>query len=427
MRVLHVVHQYAPAIGGSETLVRRIAEGVAAAGDASFVLTSTSRRVTDFLRPSGDGLPAGAFRLGGVDVRRLEFRRVPAFARSAVDRVASAWWQRRWPGYGAVKSLWIGPHLRGLRREIRRARPDLVVAATTPFRPFFEAARAAWAGGVPVALLPCLHPGDRWLLDNPALWDALRRADAVLALTTHEARLVTSLGVEADRVHVLGGGVDEAPPATITDVRSRFGLPPDEPIVLFLGRKEEAKGIRPVVEATRLLRSRGRAARLVLAGARTAYSRYVLDPWLASLPAGERARILVRDDVDEAEKWGWLSACALLAHPSAVESFGLVYLEAWLMGKPVIGGRDGPTASLVRHEVDGLLVGHGDVGEIAGAIERLLADPERARQLGASGREAVRRNHTWPRVVDRARAFHHSAVARHHAERPAQRGRRHPR
>jgi len=250
----------------------------------------------------------------------------------------------------------------------------------------------------------------------------------VFTLTRYEGLLLRSLGVVEERVFLLGGGVDEhAPERRERSLRERFGFEPQAPLVLFLGRKEEGKGIRTVVEAMRRLWREGRPGTLVLAGASTDDSRRVLSAWLASLPLESRERILCRDDVDEAEKWGWLAECDLLAHPSAVESFGLVYLEAWAAGRPVIAGRNGPSAALIRHGVDGLLVGHGDVDELAASIARLLDAPAWARQLGEQGRERVRREHTWPRVVDRARVFYQTAVDRHHAERAALRRRRHPR
>ena len=153
---------------------------------------------------------------------------------------------------------------------------------------------------------------------------------------------------------------------------------------------------------------------LVLAGASTEYSRQQLRPWLDSLPVGERARIVCRDDIDDEEKWGWYAECDLLAQPSSVESFGLVYLEAWLMGKPVVAVRSGPVSSLVTHGEDGLLVGDGRVDELAQAFAQLLDDPARAQAMGAAGRRKVLNEFTWPRIVERAAAVYQTVVRRHH-------------
>lgn len=412
MRVLHVIHDYFPALGGSETLVQRIGEGLASRGDEVVVFTSTARSAFDFIRPGGALLAAGSQDLNGVRVRRFPFLRPPSGVARWLGRLASLWWGRRLPGYGRMKAAWIGPHMPGLVREIRRLRPDLIVAATVPFQPIYDAAKAGLGASIPVLLLPCLHPSDRWLLDNPALFALMRHVDGVITLTRYESLLLRSLGIEPERVHLLGGGVDEqaahAPRAE--GLRARFGLPAGEPLILFMGRKEEGKGIKQVAEAMVQSWQAGRRASLVLAGASTPYSRETLQPWLDGLPPEWRGRIVSRDDVDEAEKWGWYAECNVLAHPSAIESFGLVYLEAWLMGKPVVAGRNGPTASLAAHGRDGLLVGHGDVGETASALGRLLDDPAFARRLGEEGRIKVLREFTWPRIVDRARAIYQTVV-----------------
>lgn len=426
MRILHVIHDYHPVIGGSETLVQRIGEELAARGEQVVVFTSTARSVSDFVRPNPDAFPAGVEVRNGVTVRRFPFLRLPPPLRRGFNFLASRWWQRRWPGYGHVKTAWVGPHLSGLAREIRRLRPELIMAATIPFLPFYRAARAGFAAGIPVLLMPCLHPNDPWMLDNPSLFPLLRQADGVITLTRYESLLMRSLGIEAGRIHLLGGGVDEqAARRPAPRLRARFGLSASEKIVLFLGRKELGKGIQAVVEAMVRLWEAGRHARLVLAGASTEYSRNVLSPWVAQLPFEWRCRVVSRDDIDEDEKWGWYAECDVLAHPSAVESFGLVYLEAWLMGKPVVAGRNGPTASLVDHGRDGLLVGHGAVDELASGLERLLDDPTLARRLGEEGRSKVLREYTWPRIVDRAHAIYQTVAGTDRGGRSPQRDRCH--
>jgi glycosyltransferase involved in cell wall biosynthesis len=208
-------------------------------------------------------------------------------------------------------------------------------------------------------------------------------------------------------------------------LRARFGIALDAPIVLFLGRKEEGKGIRHVVDAMQRLWQEGSLAVLVLAGAATEYSRRTLDPYLSSLPAAWRSKIVSRDNIDEGEKWGWYEECDLLAHPSRVESFGLVFLEAWRSGKPIIGCRSGPMISLIDHGIDGLLVGYGNVGELALAIGTLLANPDTAEALGQAGRAKALAQFTWSHVIDRAHAIYRVIVERYHETASRQRHRRH--
>ncbi|MBA3884323.1 MAG: glycosyltransferase family 4 protein [Acidobacteria bacterium] len=412
LRVLHVVHDYFPAIGGSELLFQHVGEGLAARGMHVSVFTSTAKRTSDFVGGDNDRFAAGQEEINGVYVRRFDYRRFSATTRLILTTASSAWTRRRWRGYGWLKAVWVGPHLPGLVREAVRLKPDLIAATAAPFMPIYRALEAGRRLGVPVAIMPCLHPGDEWLLDSPSLFTLLRRADAVLTLTPYENQLLQAIGLDPRRLHLLGGGVSPASPAAAEKgLRERFGIPLDAPLVLFCGRMEEGKGVLTVVEAMARLWQVGHSAGLVLAGAATQFSNASLARALAHLPGEWRRHIIVRNDITEGEKWGWYGECDVLAHPSRIESFGLVYLEAWVCGKPVIGGRTGPQASLITHGRDGLLVRPGDVEELVDALRLILSDRARAAAFGAEGRAKVMQHHTWDCVVDRAAAIY-SALAR---------------
>ena len=101
-----------------------------------------------------------------------------------------------------------------------------------------------------------------------------------------------------------------------------------------------------------------------------------------------------------------LAAASVYAQPSRTDSFGIAYLEAWCYGAPVVGARAGGVPAVIDDGENGLLVPFGDVGALAGALERLLRDGALARRLGASGRAKVLRELTWDAAYGRARAFY---------------------
>lgn len=403
LRVLQVIHTYHPVLGGSELLFQRLAEGLVARGAEVSVFTSTARFSGDFIASNAETLPAGSEIVGGVQVRRFPFRQLRPLSRRALSALSHLWSTRQWPGYGMLKVLWVGPHLAGFAESAGQLAPDIFVATASPFLPMFRAAEAARRQGRPFVVMPCLHPGDRWLVDNPALIRLLRNADGVMALTAYEIRLLRALGVRADRLWLIGGGVAaDAARSARTGLRAEFQIPESECLVLFCGRKEEGKGVLAVLEAMVRLWQQGRPGRLVLAGASTDYSRTHLSRIIGRLPPEWRRRVIVRDNIDEDEKWGWFTECDVLAHPSHVESFGLVYLEAWLCGKPVIGGRTGPQCAVIDEGRDGFLVQPGSVDELVVALDRLLFEPGLGLRLGEAGREKVLGHFTWDSVVDRA-------------------------
>jgi glycosyltransferase involved in cell wall biosynthesis len=105
-----------------------------------------------------------------------------------------------------------------------------------------------------------------------------------------------------------------------------------------------------------------------------------------------------------------LAAIDIFALPSRTESFGIVFLEAWANGKPVVGADAGAVPELVQHEVNGLLAPFGDVDGLARAIERLTLDHVLRAALGGRGRQMAGDRYTWTHVVARVERAYELAV-----------------
>ena len=86
-----------------------------------------------------------------------------------------------------------------------------------------------------------------------------------------------------------------------------------------------------------------------------------------------------------------MRALDVVVHASTEpEPFGLVIAEAMACGRPVIASRAGGAAEIVEPGVDGLSFSPGDVGQLAGAIARLAADPDERRRLGEAAARGAR-------------------------------------
>jgi len=120
-------------------------------------------------------------------------------------------------------------------------------------------------------------------------------------------------------------------------------------------------------------------------------------------PAGPR--LLNLGPVSPGEKRDLLATATLLVHPSRVESLGLVYLEAWANGLPVIAADTPVSREVIAHGSDGLLVPFGDVAQLAGAIRRLLEEPELRRSLGLAGKKKAESRFSWKAAADRIYPF----------------------
>lgn len=412
MRVLCVTPAYPPFPGGGERYVAALAEELAARDHAVTVVTSTAVRERDLWQ----GRAAATGDEGSVRVIRCALRPFPG-RRSGL---------LAWRKAMVLLSALPGEQTAVLRRMARRIPPlvdlDAALAAVEAVdvvhgfnisweHALLAAQRAARGRDVPFVATPFMHfgseHGDRVARNSTMDHQLrlLRAADRVLTLTSVEREGLLRLGLDAERVAVIGGGVaplpDFPPPAA---VQEEYAI--DGPYALFVGRTSFDKGALHAAEAVLALRRAGENVRLVLAGQTTpAFERFV-----ARLAPTEREAIRPLGVIDEGEKHALLAAAAVLLLPSRTDSLGIVLLEAWRHGRPVIGARAGGIPGVIDDGTDGLLVPFGDVAALQAALARLLADRALADRLGARGREKVAHRFTWPRVTDRVAAHYAAAL-----------------
>lgn len=254
----------------------------------------------------------------------------------------------------------------------------------------FPALRAARRRGACFTVWPAIHPG---VWGDSAVDAALyRAADAVFAQSRFERTRLIELGVLPRRVVLSPCGPVIEEQGNGDRFRSRHGLG-DRPLVLFVGRRQRYKGYHAVVEAMSAVRSVVPDACLVVAG-------QDVEPPYPHLPADAFVDLGVCDDQTKADA---LAACDVFCMPSAEEAFGIVYVEAWACGKPVIGGSAPAVRELIRDGVDGFCVSQSPE-EIAARLWQVLTDRALGQRLGAAGRLRQQAEFTWDRVVAIAQA-----------------------
>lgn len=414
-RYLFVTPYYEPFTSGTVAFVAAMARRLAADGCAVTVLTTDARRAADFWLPSRDApLPQREAR-EGVVVERLALRHPwPAPYAFGVLRRAGHWLaRRRLPAAVQRRALrrlsrWMPP-LAGLTAALARLTPaaDLVHIEDASWDGLLcTATDAATQHGRPLVVRPLMHLGDASVQIHFQMAhqvDAYRRAGAVLALSAREAAAYERLGVAAQRIHCIPMGVD-APPDELLDpalgaaFRRERGIA--RPLAAFLGAQTYDKGAFALALAVAALNRAGEAVDVAFAGPGSDDLRAFLARQPGAVRAALDGHVHLLGVVDEPTKHALLSACDLLALPSQVDTFGIVLLEAWLHGKPVIGADAGGIPELVREGETGLLVPFSDADGLARAIRRLVTDRALAERLGAAGRARTLQEYTWEQTYD---------------------------
>ena len=96
-----------------------------------------------------------------------------------------------------------------------------------------------------------------------------------------------------------------------------------------------------------------------------------------------------------------MAACDIIVLPAPAEPFGLVLIEAMALGKPVIAAAAGGPLEIVADGETGLLFEPGNAGSLAGAMRRLLADPDLRRRMGIAGRRRYAQKFTARRMAEK--------------------------
>jgi glycosyltransferase involved in cell wall biosynthesis len=194
-------------------------------------------------------------------------------------------------------------------------------------------------------------------------------------------RLETFNGMQAEPLHV---------PIQLN------GLKPDsfEPFIFTVSRLDRAKRIDILINAFSGINMSGH---LLVAG--DGPERERLESLVERLELGDRVKLLGR--ISDEEVVDYYNRCRAVYYGPVDEDFGLVTVEAFSAGKPVITVVDsGGVLELVEHETTGLVADDPTPEAISPLIERLLRDEACARSLGAAGQELARAI-TWDRVVER--------------------------
>jgi len=134
-------------------------------------------------------------------------------------------------------------------------------------------------------------------------------------------------------------------------------------------------------------------------------------------PEVPEAALLDLGLASEADKAGALAACNVFCLPSEQEAFGIVYVEAWSYGKPVIGGSAPAVRELITEGVNGYCVTQ-DKEDIADTLVRLLHNPALSERLGAAGYQVQQERFTWKSVTDTHRQVFDDALAAAHRSKP---------
>jgi len=364
LRLAHLIESDGP--GGAERVVADLASEFQARGAANVV----------FLPADGDGWLARQLHGTGVTIEHFRIDRPfsPACARSLAD-------------------------------GFRRHRIDL--AHSHEFSMAVYGAWGSWLAGVHHVIT--MH-GSRYYAARLRRRLAMRAAVALSGRTVAVSRplaehISEDLHIDRARIDTILNGV-RAPRPTQSSLRAELRLERGDRLIVSVGNLYPVKGHQYLIEALNLLGPHHQDVHLAISGRGDTADTLIAQA--RSLGLTHRIHLLgLRSDVPAV-----LAAADMFVLPSLSEGLPLALLEAMFAGCPIVASDVGDVSVALAQGEAGILVAPGHAAALARALDLLLSDPARARQLGERARRRASAEFDVSQMVRRYRAVYDDLLGR---------------
>lgn len=257
---------------------------------------------------------------------------------------------------------------------------------------------------------------------------AYEHAAAVVAVSDGMRRdiLRSYPNLDPDKVRVIYNGIDVDAwhPQTDAALLERYGIDPDQPSVVFVGRITRQKGLPYFLRAAALLPENVQV--ILCAGAPdTPQIMAEVEGLVRDLQQQRAGVVWIDEFLQRDQLCAILSTATTFVCPSIYEPLGIVNLEAMACGAAVVGTATGGIPEVVVDGVTGRLVpidqvqdGTGTptdpdrfVADLAAVLTEVVSDPARARAYGAAGRERAASAFSWRAIADATEALYREVGA----------------
>ena len=379
MKIAFVVQRYGKEVmGGSELHCRQVAERLVATGHDCTIFTTTAK---DYVTWRNE-YPEGNTLLNGVAVQRYDvekIREIDSF-NSFSDQVFFN------PHSHEDEIEWMdqqGPRSKRLLDAIQdqQDQHDLFIFFTYLYYNTYWGLKMVSGKKV---LVPTAH-------DEPALHlgimqEVFSAPDAFVFNTVAEKDMLSQhFSFEGKYSDVVGVGVEIPERWNPAGFGAKFGL--ESPFILYAGRIEPGKGCSELLDYFVRYYSRNPSINLILIG-----------KLLMELPAHPGIHYL--GFLPPEEKNQAMAAALVSVHPSHLESLCMAALESLAIETPILV--QGQTAPLKQHCVSGDCgLWYTEYVEFAAALDLLLSDGNLRTALGQKGKDYVRQNYSWKKIIEK--------------------------
>lgn len=417
MKILNIIQRYFPAKGGAELFMKIVSEHLAKDSNIEVDVWTTDALDAEVLWDlEGETVEKKEEVVNGVNVKRYPIDNHILNSNKYINKIYRVIFSK-FPNW-KIQNLATCPTVFNMLKDAKNLEQgsyDFVTVSTTPYYfLFYVGYLISKKLEIPYILMPALHTGvsqddgirKRYL--KKSVIPFFRHASKIVLNTQSEGRAIYNFckenGIELDRSKFLvtGQGVflNKILDGNGEAFRSKYNL--RYPVVFQVGSKSHEKGSYNLVEAMKKVWDSGLDCHLVFAG----QNNRDFTNYLNAVEDRYKKYVLNIDNISEEDKWNLYDAGDIFSMVSKTDSFGIVYLEAWVYKNPVLACNNPAISEVVKDTEDGYLIDFDDREELANKILYLLKNDKIREEMGKKGYEKVKQKYDWDKNLEKLRKIY---------------------
>ncbi len=404
-KVLNIIQRYHPAKGGAELFMKILSEyQQRELGYDVNVWTTNALSPSTLWDLGNDIVPVENENIEGVKVRRFPIGK--GITSNKYVNKAIRFLFDTFPNFKIANLASCPTAYRMLDTISKEQFSDyayITVSSTPYYFLFYIGYLISKEYGIPYIIVPAFHTGEskndpiRKIYYKKNAVPFFEYATNIILNTNAEKEAIMDfckeegIFLEENKFLVIGQGVfiDQILGGDGKRFRKKYNI--NDPIIFQMGSKNHEKGSYNLVESMKKVWDRGVKCSLVFGG------QYDLEfsKFINKLETEYKEKIINIDNISDEEKFDAFDACDIFSMVSKTDSFGIVYLEAWTYGKPVLACRNNALSEIVTDGKDGFLFGFDDVDAVSETIISLLNDSKERKRIGENGKGKVLENYNW--------------------------------
>jgi glycosyltransferase involved in cell wall biosynthesis len=390
MNILIITHIYPPAIDGGSRVISKLGEYLKKEGHKITVLTTNCTSTDDFINPKSKPI----FTKPNPYIIRLPVYKHFRYPLKVLNLV--------FPQHTYISDLLkvfqkgpifkIFPLLKSLF-YLKKQRIDLIITGPFPTSIPIYANILKKIFNSKLLVNASFHQTDPDFFRLPLI-QTLKNSNFIWSLTLYEKKYFsTKYGIGPEKIILAGNGVDKK--FLIKNNNIKF---PQKPNILFIGSLAKHKRVEFLIKTFKNLSYHFPDLTLTIAGQKTLYFPEI-EQLLMKIPIKIRNKINFKFNFPQSELSQLIDDSTVLVLPSVQESFGLVLIESWSRGKPVIVSSIPSLKELVTNSKAGFVFKKDSLKSLQKTITEVLVDQTICQKLGENGLKYVREHYTWNQVV----------------------------